>query len=81
MLTVISANMEGPIASKTSILSEVCKRERFHWLCLPETHRPTNLSRPKITGMSLVAERSHNKYGSDILISDDLKVDNVYERV
>ena len=31
--------------------------------------------------MSLVAERPHNKYGSAILIRDDLKVDNVYKRV
>ena len=31
--------------------------------------------------MSLVAERPHNKYGSAILIRDDLKVGNVYERV
>ena len=31
--------------------------------------------------MSLVAERPHNKYGSAILIRDDLKVENVYERV
>ena len=36
---------------------------------------------PKIAGMSLGAERPHNKYGSAILIRDDLKVDNVYERV
>ena len=35
----------------------------------------------QIAGMSLVAERPHNKYGSAILIRDDLKVDNVYERV
>ena len=45
-------------------------------------NRPTNLSRPKIAGMSLVAERPHNKYGSAILIREDLlKVKNVYERV
>ena len=31
--------------------------------------------------MSLVAERPHNKYGSAILIREDLKVENVYERV
>ena len=31
--------------------------------------------------MSLVAERPHNKYGTAILIRDDLKVENVYERV
>ena len=36
---------------------------------------------PKIAGMSLVAERPNNKYGSDILIRDDLKVYNVYKRV
>ena len=59
----------------------MCKRERCHCLCLQETHRPTNLSRPNIAGTSLVAERHHNKYGSAILIRDDLKVDNVYERV
>ena len=59
----------------------MCKRERCHCLCLQETHRPTNLSRPKIAGMSLVAERPHNKYGSAILIRVDIKVENVYERV
>ena len=80
-LTVISANIEGLTSSKSSIPSEMCKRERCHCMCLQETNRPTNLSRPKIAGMSLVAERPHNKYGSVILIRDDLKVDNVYERV
>ena len=50
-------------------------------MCLQETHRPTNLLRPKIAGMSLLAECHHNKYGSVILIRDDLKVDNVYESV
>ena len=72
------ANIEGLTASKASILSEMCKRERCHCLCLQETHRPTKLSRSKIAGMSLVAERPHNMYGSAILIRDDLKVDDVY---
>ena len=31
--------------------------------------------------MSLLAERPHNKYGGAILIREDLKVENVYERV
>ena len=77
-LTVISANIEGLTASKASILSEICKKECGHCLCLQETHLPTNLSRPKIAGMSLVDERPHSKYGSAILIRDDLKVENVY---
>ena len=36
---------------------------------------------PKIAGMSLVVERPHNKYGSAILIQNDLKVKKIYERV
>ena len=80
-LTVISATIESCTASKASILSEMWKIECGHCLCLQETHRPTNLSKPKIAGMSLVAERPHNNYDSAILIRDDLKVENVYERV
>ena len=74
VMTDISANIEGLTTSKASILAEICKRERCHWMCLQETHRPTNLPRTKIAGMSLAA-------GSGILIRDDLKVDNIYERV
>ena len=33
-LTVISASIEGFTASKASILSDMCKRERCHCLCL-----------------------------------------------
>ena len=80
-LHAISANIEGLTASKASILSDMCKRGLCHFLCLQWTYRPTNLSRTKIAGMSLVVERPHNKYGSAILIREDLKVDNVYERV
>ena len=35
----------------------------------------------KMAGMSLVVERPHNKYGSPNFILDDLKVENVCERV
>ena len=80
-LTVISANMECLTAAKASILSEMCKRECCHCLCLQETHRSTNHPRPKISGMSLVVERPHSKYGSAILIRNDLKVKKIYERV
>ena len=80
-LTVIFANIEGRTAVKASILSEMCKRECCHYLCLQETYRSTNLPKPKIAGMSLVVERPHNKYGSAILIRSDLKVKKIYERV
>ena len=59
----------------------MCKRECCHCLCLQETHRSTNLPRPKTAGMSLVVKRPHNKYGSAILIRNNLKVKKIYERV
>ena len=64
----LSANIEGLTAAKASILSEMCKRECCHCLCLQERHRSTNLPRPKIAGMSLVVERPHSKYGSAMLL-------------
>ena len=33
--------------------------------------------RPRIPGMTLVAERPHDKYGSAIFIRDDLKVKSI----
>ena len=80
-LTVISANIEGLTAAKASILSEMCKRECCHCLCHQETQRSTNILSPTIAGMSLVVERQHNKYGSAIIIRNDLKVKKIYERV
>ena len=58
-----------------------CARESVVNARASKKHRPTHLSRPKIVGMSLVAELPHNKYGSAILIRDDPKVHNFYERV
>ena len=76
-MTVITANIEGLTVSNASMLSEMCKREHCHCLCLQETRRAPHLARSKITGMTLVAERPHIKYGSDILIRSDLKVNGV----
>ena len=76
-LTVISANIEGLSASKASLLSEMCQRDRCRCLCLPETHRGADSFRPKIDGMSFVAESPHKKYGSAILIRDDLRVEKI----
>ena len=76
-MTVISANIEGLTASKASMLAEMCKREHCHCLCLQETHRAPHLARPKITGMTLVAERPHIKYDCAILIRSGMKVKGV----
>ena len=39
--------------------------------------RDSHLARPKITGMTLIAERHHSKYGSAILIRSEMKVKGV----
>ena len=76
-LTVISAKNEGLLAVKASMLSDLCKEQHCHYLCLQETHRGARKARPRIPGMTLVAERPHDKYGSAIFIKDDLNVKSI----
>ena len=59
------------------MLSDVCKEQHCHCLCLQETHRGARKRRPIIPGMTLVVERPHGKYGSAIFITDDLKVKSI----
>ena len=73
-LTVISANIESLTASKTSMLSDICKRVHCHCLCQQKTNRALHLARPKIPGMILIVKQPHIMYGSAILIRSDLKV-------
>ena len=76
-MTVIPANVEGLSANKASILSELCKIQHCHCLCLQETHRAKDQARPKIPGMTLVVERPHNKHGSSIFVRDGLRVNSI----
>ena len=55
-MTVISANVEGLTASNASMLSDVCKEQHCHCLCLQEAHRGERKARPKIPVMTLVAD-------------------------
>ena len=59
------------------MISDLCKKQYCHCLCLQETHRGAIKSRLRITGMTLLAECPHDKYGSAILIRDDLKVKSI----
>ena len=77
-MSIISAKTEGLPTSKASMPSEMCKREHCHCLCLQETHRAPHLVRPNKAGMTLISERPHIKYGSAILIRNDLKVKSLY---
>ena len=79
-MTVISANVEGLSVNKVSIISELCKIQHCHRLCLQETHRAKDQARPKIPGMTLVAERPHNKHGSSVFVRDGLKVNSISVR-
>ena len=72
VMTVISANVEGITVSKASILSVMCKEQHYHCLCLQETHRSKDQAR--FPGMTLVAERPHNKHGSSVFIRDGPKM-------
>ena len=63
-----SNDVEGISTNKASILSELCKIPHCHCLCLQETHRAKDQARPKIPGMTLVAERPHNKHGALFLL-------------
>ena len=56
------------------MLSVMCKAEHCQCLCLQETHRNQTKARPRIPGMSLVAEHSQIKNRSDVSITDDIKV-------
>ena len=73
-MTVISANVEGLSANKASILSELCKIQHCHCLCLQETYRAKDQARPNIPCMTLVAERPHNKHRSSVFVRDGLKM-------
>ena len=55
-----------------------CKDKHCHWLCLQETHRAKGPARPSIPGMTLLAERPHNKHGSSVFDRDGLKVNSIY---
>ena len=76
-VTVISANIKGLSAVKASMLSDLCKEQHCYSLCLQETHRGARKARPRIHGMTLIAERPHDKYGSAIFIRDDMKVKSI----
>ena len=77
VMTVISANVEGLTASKSSILSVMYKEQHCTCLSRQVTHRSQDQASPRIPCMALVAERPHNKHGSSVFIRDGLRVNNI----
>uniref|UniRef100_A0A8D8LNY5 Endonuclease/exonuclease/phosphatase domain-containing protein n=1 Tax=Cacopsylla melanoneura TaxID=428564 RepID=A0A8D8LNY5_9HEMI len=73
-LVITSVNIEGLSSDKEVLLSELCTTEKCDILVLQETHKGSNQNRPKINGMNLILERSHEKYGSAIFSKPDLLI-------
>ena len=55
----------------------MCKEQHCHCLCLQENNRSKDQEMPRIPGMALIAEHSHNKHRSSVFIRDGLKVNNI----
>ena len=74
-LSIISSNIEGLTGTKQDLLADICVKNDCYILCLQETHRGPTRFRPRITGMSLIAEIPHDQYGSAIFVRNGLIVD------
>ena len=71
---VITFNTKGLSSEKEHLLGKIACDQQQHAICLQETHPGPNQSRPKIAGMTLVAERPQEKYRSTVLVKDGLTV-------
>ena len=77
-LSIISSNIEGLSGAKQELLADLCITTNCDILCLQETHRGPTRVRPRISGMTLIAERPHDQYGSAIFARNGLAVDKSY---
>lgn len=70
-------NIEGFSKEKSDLLSELCHRVKCDLLCIQESHRDTGQIRPNISGMTLIAEIPHAKYGSAVFARPDIFIHSV----
>jgi hypothetical protein len=73
-LTIISINIEGFSNVKGELLQDLCRSQDCDVLCVQETHRDENDSRPHIPGMKRIVERPHPKYGSAVYVKPETDV-------
>ncbi|XP_049873462.1 uncharacterized protein LOC126372007 [Pectinophora gossypiella] len=76
-LRVISINIEGFSRDKSEILSELCRSTQCDILCVQETHRDANQSRPYIPGLTLIAEICHPKHGNAVFVAPGISATSV----
>ena len=78
-IRIMSINIEGLTSTKELILSSIIKNSNIDILAMQETHRSNGSRKPRIEGMKLVADRPHEKYGSAILVKENMAVLNVWK--
>jgi len=71
----MSLNVEGFTSEKETIISHIVKtNRRIDILCLQETHRDDYHRKPTISGLRLIAEHHHNKWGSAVFVKNSIDV-------
>ena len=77
-MTVISLNIEGLSAAKEDLIAKMCFKHKCSVLCLQETHSGPQSHRPKVNGMTCIAELPHDKYGSAIFVKEGTTVESIH---
>ena len=70
----ISINIEGLSGPKETILADMCQELGCDILAIQETHRGPTRKRPRIDGMQLIAEQTHDQYGSAIFAKESINI-------
>ena len=68
-LTIMSFNVEGLSAAKEQLIADLRQRLQCAIVCIQETHRGPDATRPSIPGMDLAIERPHSQYRSAIFVT------------
>ena len=76
--TVISLNVEGLSAAKEDLIAKMCFKHKCSVLCLQETHCGPQSYRPRVNGMTCIAELPHDKYGSAIFVKGGTTVESIH---
>ena len=77
-MTVISLNIEELSAAKEDFIAKMCFKHKCSVLCLQETQRGPQSHRPKVNGMTSIAELPHDKYGNDIFVKEGTTVESIH---
>jgi hypothetical protein len=74
-MVIISWNDEGISKTKGDLIPKGCAQRNCDVLCRQEIHRGPNHKIPRIHGMKLVIESTHEKYGNAIFEREIITID------